>query len=222
MKDEDVKIGMKVVPHSKSVYGSHLFESTIWREAQSINQPYLYVVKVSGSWLLDVKDFYRCGGDYFLASDFEPYKEENKMEERNLKLSLEKARELFGKDKIMDELILQTYTKEELEENDLSWKSVRKQYCVIDNTVASLINFLNPVQYNVEKNRIKFQLIANIANGEWEYKKGVYGWYVHTNILDEICFSKTNYNYNFFMFKSRELIEKAYKANKEIVEEMLK
>ena len=45
MKKEDVKIGMKVVPHSKSVWDKQtLTDSNCWKEATERNQEYLYVI----------------------------------------------------------------------------------------------------------------------------------------------------------------------------------
>ena len=80
MNNEDVKIGMKVVPHAKSGcggFGTNLAYSVVWAKAQSIQQPYLFVTGRSGCWLLN--ETYREGmimdGDFFQASDFKPYEE---------------------------------------------------------------------------------------------------------------------------------------------------
>lgn len=81
MKHEDVKIGMKVVPHSKTVSGAVRFEHcSTWNRAKSNNQSFLYVVDFSiGSyaWVLnEVGEINSIQGDFFNASDFEPYIEE--------------------------------------------------------------------------------------------------------------------------------------------------
>ncbi|MHB0967417.1 MAG: hypothetical protein ACYC36_13290 [Bellilinea sp.] len=85
MKHEDVKIGMKVVPHSKTVGGwSDLGKSSSWERAKKCHQPYLFVNKFStdrnsigigniNAWVLSVEE--GIGGDFFNASDFEPYQE---------------------------------------------------------------------------------------------------------------------------------------------------
>ena len=76
MKDKDVKIGMKVVPHDKT---SHIFMglrmSYNWESAQEVKQPFLYVADFDGGyWILNInKD--TPNGDYFNACDFEPYEE---------------------------------------------------------------------------------------------------------------------------------------------------
>jgi len=45
MKDNDVKIGMKVVPHSKTVLNScNLDDCQLWKNARRNKQPYLFVV----------------------------------------------------------------------------------------------------------------------------------------------------------------------------------
>jgi len=76
MKDCDVKKGMKVVPHSKSVWSDgRCIDSGNWRAAQAERQPFLYVLyyeESENAWVLSSKMQAR-GGDYFLASDFEPY-----------------------------------------------------------------------------------------------------------------------------------------------------
>ena len=80
MRLEDVKVGMKVVPHSKSVWNT-LDESEVWKKAKSIRQPYLYVCGFDYACYdcqrgvvlkVDTDESY---GDFFLASDFEPYVE---------------------------------------------------------------------------------------------------------------------------------------------------
>jgi hypothetical protein len=80
MKHEDVKIGMKVVPHSKSVWGwsnGNFLDSFHLTHARERSQPYLFITGYDNderAWMLShLND---KGGDFFLASDFEPYEEE--------------------------------------------------------------------------------------------------------------------------------------------------
>ena len=78
MKNEDVEIGMKVVPFQKTKIEFDTFEtSSVLRWAKQKNQPYLYVTKYSNRhscWFLsDRKD--GSGNDYFNACDFIPYVE---------------------------------------------------------------------------------------------------------------------------------------------------
>lgn len=68
-------IGDKVVPISKSVYGS-LDQSTNWKEAQKINQPFLYLNEICGSTL--TCGYRTSNGDYFLELDLIPYEEKLK------------------------------------------------------------------------------------------------------------------------------------------------
>lgn len=73
MKIEDVKIGMKVVPHSKSI-GCSLSSSREIRLAKNKNQPYLYVIDIdSDSDIVLNCNTRAVGGDYFRTSDFEVY-----------------------------------------------------------------------------------------------------------------------------------------------------
>lgn len=81
MKNEDVKRGMKVVPHSKTVssFGHDVEKSIVWKNAQVNNQPFLYVVDKSFKvWILNEKysENMVIDGDYFRAEDFEPYQEQ--------------------------------------------------------------------------------------------------------------------------------------------------
>ena len=82
MKDEDVKIGMKVVPFQKTVWGD-FSESQVWRDG--VNRGFLYVQAwdleekawilgdIDGLTFVDGEEIF--DGDFFNASDFEPYEE---------------------------------------------------------------------------------------------------------------------------------------------------
>jgi len=73
MKDQDVRIGMRVVPHSKSDYP--LSESMEYKKAHRIGHKYLYVIKRregESTWVLHSEKNDRTG-DYFESYDFEPY-----------------------------------------------------------------------------------------------------------------------------------------------------
>lgn len=79
MKYENIKVGMSVVPHKRSIWGG-LDTSCCWTEAKRIGQPYLFVVKIDRE-VIDLHYEYACtSGDCFLPEDFEPYiKEKNIM-----------------------------------------------------------------------------------------------------------------------------------------------
>lgn len=78
MNAEDIKIGMKVVPHSKSYAGNFETSAHINR-AKDNGQPYLFVNAFVP------KRFYVLGfteapnnayyGDFYTAEDFEPYED---------------------------------------------------------------------------------------------------------------------------------------------------
>lgn len=85
MKSKDVKIGMKVVPHQKTVKGwGGLEHSYIWKYASESDEPYLLVTEYNSNEkcfvLGNEEDMINRDGDYFNACDFEPY-EENLKEE---------------------------------------------------------------------------------------------------------------------------------------------
>ena len=81
MKHEDVKLWMKVIPHSKTADGRTpgLDSSVVWRDACRIGQPYLYV-----SFKRYQHEYHECrlvltkgldNGDYFMSHDFEKWEE---------------------------------------------------------------------------------------------------------------------------------------------------
>lgn len=82
MNRADVILGMKVVPHNKTA-GMPLASSTVYQAMEDKNQPFLFVahqhagdVGKSDKFLLtDDEREVHCCGDYFMCSDFEPYKE---------------------------------------------------------------------------------------------------------------------------------------------------
>jgi len=79
MKKEDVKIGMKVVPHSKTVKYYGKFEHEYYWNKIKDSQKYLYVIreiKELNCFTLDCFDFENGGtGNFYNASDFEEYTE---------------------------------------------------------------------------------------------------------------------------------------------------
>ena len=77
MNRDDIKVGIKVVPHAKTIYIRGLEQSIAWNNAKRMNQPYLFVTSIErdGSFLLN--EVYtperNATGDYFNAEDFEIY-----------------------------------------------------------------------------------------------------------------------------------------------------
>jgi len=75
MLEKDVKIGDRVVPHSKTACGSNnLSESNAWNHHGGKEQGFLYVsvrCYPHGEFTLSVEQY--NSGDFFNASDFEPY-----------------------------------------------------------------------------------------------------------------------------------------------------
>jgi len=88
MDAKNVIVGMRVVPHTKSTCGD-LAQSAVWRLARNMSQPFLYVQKENPlikhsfehpeeTFVLSQSKDDNGNGDYFLASDFEPYDVTNK------------------------------------------------------------------------------------------------------------------------------------------------
>jgi len=89
MKREDISIGLRVVPHSKSVSGyGDLDSSHCWQIVKGSESPYLYVIRIDHDVIVLDAIFDSWTGDYFLPEDFDPYiesKEKNK-ESGNVKM----------------------------------------------------------------------------------------------------------------------------------------
>jgi len=95
MKDIDVKIGMKVVPFQKTVWGD-FSESQVWNRNVS-SQGFLYVQAwdleeeawilgdIDGLTLVDGEEIF--DGDFFNACDFEPYKERG-MKDKDVEIGM--------------------------------------------------------------------------------------------------------------------------------------
>ena len=88
MLKEDVEIGMKVIPYSKTVEDFEGLENSgHWKGAISINQYYLFVT----GWHEDTNAFslgieINDSGDYFNACDFEPYIETQVVQQDKFKI----------------------------------------------------------------------------------------------------------------------------------------
>lgn len=65
-------IGDKVVPHTKTRLGK-LEDSNMWRRAQEINQPFLYVQRVDRTLVVCSLNEEDDGGDHFSKSDLTLY-----------------------------------------------------------------------------------------------------------------------------------------------------
>lgn len=85
MKREDITLGMKVVPHQKTVcFWTGLNNSEVWKCAIENGQNYLYVISenikdncfiLNDELNIDSEGNYEIDGDYFNPEDFKPYVE---------------------------------------------------------------------------------------------------------------------------------------------------
>jgi hypothetical protein len=75
MKAEHLRVGCKYIPHSKRKGAESLDRSKVWRQAQEINQPFLYFTGSDDEDLV-FNHTYEVGkvdGDFYLAEDVTPY-----------------------------------------------------------------------------------------------------------------------------------------------------
>ena len=149
MKFEEVKLNMKVVPHSKSVWDEgEKFEDYINSGGNSApsffrENGYLEVVDYDP----DIEAFILGGydgidGDYFLAKDFEPYEKEAEEAEENKEDKLTLLSETFSK--IFNEPIKfvnrNLYEAKDLVDNDfLSQKKLDRAESFYNALISTLI-----------------------------------------------------------------------------------
>lgn len=94
MRKEDVKVGLKVVPHSKSVWMDYeKFEDYMSNQFMTIPKLFKqngflevleYDEEVNAFVLGEITEKGEDTGDFFLAEDFEPYEEETKEDKLTL------------------------------------------------------------------------------------------------------------------------------------------
>lgn len=79
MNIQDIKVGGKYVPHSKTVEGfAQLDECNHWEDAKHNNQPFLYCVGIEGNKVVLNSRWADDGrGNYYYPSDLTPYEESN-------------------------------------------------------------------------------------------------------------------------------------------------
>ena len=138
---------------------------------------------------------------------------------KKIELSTEKARELFGKDKVMDELLLANFTKEELTEPKLpeSWEEYCRakniSYCASTHCISS--RFAEK-QYAERK----LYLLMKAYNGDW-----VADWgdlkqrkYCIHRLCDNIRIVYYISAYHFLAFPTEELRDKFLNNFKDLIE----
>jgi len=136
---------------------------------------------------------------------------------KKIELSTEKARKMYGKDKVMDELLLANFTKEELTESKLpeSWE----EYCEMNNIDYSLCaHEYGSEYYNVFPSKFrnkqyaerKLYLLMKAYKGDWvadwgddhQYKYVIRGF---NNGIQDYVWRNTYY---FLAFPTKELCDK--------------
>lgn len=75
MKIEDIKVGMKVVPHSKTAGSGSLSTSPVWRHCREKHQPYMIALEIREDGRITCDEYESDYGDFFDVSDLTPYEE---------------------------------------------------------------------------------------------------------------------------------------------------
>ena len=142
---------------------------------------------------------------------------------KKIELSTEKARELFGKDKVMDELLLANFTKEELTKLPESWEGYCEMVGRPDNMAD--VQFVLPKKYSLsfiykQQAERKLYLLMKEYNGDWVADWGDNGQikYViqmYSNSIDANCYYDA---YKFLAFPTAELRDKFLNNFKDLIE----
>ena len=141
----------------------------------------------------------------------------NNKQMKKIELSTEKAKELYGKDKVMDELLLANFTKEELRGLPESWE----EYCrnkgrtiyAIDHCVS--IDFVR--KQDAER---KLYLLMKAYKGDWvaDWGDNTERKYVierRNNRIDNNSYFSA---YNFLAFPNAELRDKFLNNFRDLIE----
>ena len=146
---------------------------------------------------------------------------------KKIELSTEKAKELFGKDKVMDELLLANFTKEELTEPKLpeSWE----EYCEMNTTAENAIGFAYKITTEIllsdkflskQYAERKLYLLMKEYNGEWVADWGNDGKrkYVIQRYGKRISAVYYYGDYHFLAFPTEKLRDKFLNNFKDLIE----
>jgi len=132
---------------------------------------------------------------------------------KKIELSTKDAKELYGKDKVMDELLLANFTKEELTETELpeSWE----EYCDLISPKEYSLSFL----FKQEAER-KLYLLMKEYNGDWIADWGddtqvKFGIERRNNRIENNYYFST---YNFLAFPTEELRDKFLNNFRDLIE----
>ena len=130
---------------------------------------------------------------------------------KKIELSTEKAKELFGKDKVMDELLLANFTKEELRGLPESWE----EYCDLISPKEYSLSFL----FKQEAER-KLYLLMKEYNGEWvaDWVDGEQGKYTISRKGNSVSVLSFYNLFNFLAFPTEELRDKFLNNFRDLIE----
>ena len=146
---------------------------------------------------------------------------------KKIELSTKDARKMYGKDKVMDELLLANFTKEELTEPKLpeSWE----EYCKMNNIDDSL----GALEYSSEysntfspKFRVKqyaerkLYLLMKEYNGDWvaDWEDGEQGKYTISRKGNSVSVLSFYNLFNFLAFPTEELRDKFLNNFRDLIE----
>jgi len=130
---------------------------------------------------------------------------------KKIELSTEKAKELYGKDKVMDELLLANFTKEELRGLPESWE----EYCDLISPKEYSLSFL----FKQEAER-KLYLLMKEYNGDWvaDWEDGEQGKYTISRKGNSVSVLSFYNLFNFLAFPTEELRDKFLNNFRDLIE----
>lgn len=156
---------------------------------------------------------YKLNNEYYYSSNMLTLYKEMK-EERNITLSLDKAREWYNKGGELKEIALQAFTKEELSPLPKSWD----EYCITYRIPTNIFGPCAPLKYIA---LWKLELLRDCYRQGWKPNwTDVYtNKYGITLNSDKLSISLRGISVTFLAFQSREVAEEFLKNFKRLIED---
>jgi hypothetical protein len=146
-------------------------------------------------------------GFHYMPKVLKPYKEMK--EERNITLTLEKAKEWYNKGGDLKQVALQAFTEKELNPLPRSWE----EFCKLGNPVASW-RYSIPIKYDA---LFKLEQLRNCWWNGWEPKWDASHKYTIKNLQGEIAILGCSNVAAFLTFPTRKMAEEFFKCFRDLI-----
>ena len=137
---------------------------------------------------------------------------------KKIELSTENARKMYGKDRVMDELLLANFTKEELTEPKLpdSWE----EYCQSKGKFSNIEQCVTKDFLIKQQAERQLYLLMKEYNGDWvaDWEGGEQGKYTISRKGNSISVLSFYNLFNFLAFPTEELRDKFLNNFRDLIE----